>query len=748
MNHANASNTGAKPPVVDSQAVEVDVRSLVLMLWRRKMVILGVLLIGLSLAIMVMSLVPPRYTARALLLIESTKSAAGLPSDIQALLGSARLDSSLVMSEIEVIRSRTLGRRVVEKLNLMTDPEFNQRFSSAKNTPGAAEPSGAKATFKSFDVYGSELENLSPEMAEQHIGEVVTRFLDGLRVVSIPGSFAIQVEYTSRSPSKAALITNAVIDTYIEQRLEDKFRATKKVADWLDKRLEDLRAQVQSAEQAVQAYKQQHNIVEGTRNVVSAEQLSALNSQLVLAKAQQAEAEARLQQIEELTQGNLNLDIISEYLDSSLVKTLKLDEANLKRELSELSSRYGDRHPEIIKRRSDLRDLQITLRTEILKMAKGASSNVEFARARVQSLEKGLNQIGGQNMEDNEAMIKMRELEREAESSRLIYNTFLGTYKRTDQQEDLQEAEARVVSYATVPRAPSYPNKPLLLSLSALTALFVGLALAVLLEKLDNTFRSAGQLENQIGFPCYGMIPLVEAQNPVQLGNYTIAKPSSTLAESVRTLRMVVNLRAPEGKKPRVLSITSSFPGEGKTTLSVWMAKLAAKSGEKVLLIDCDLRRPTVHRAMGAANDVTLVEYLTGHKELAQVIQKDPNSGLHIIYGRSVPNSALDLVSSARMSALVESLKQAYDLVIMDTPACLAVSDARVLATLSDQILYAVSWDQTPREVVQSGVKQFSDMGYTNTAFVLTNVDIKRHIRYGYGDAIYYYGRYAENSSA
>ena len=206
---------------------------------------------------------------------------------------------------------------------------------------------------------------------------------------------------------------------------------------------------------------------------------------------------------------------------------------------------------------------------------------------------------------------------------------------------------------------------------------------------------------------------------------------------------MVLNLQARDQQhRPKVITITSSLPDEGKTTLSVWMARLAAKSEEKVIIIDCDLRCPRLHKAFGKKPEYTLVEYLTGRATLEQVIEKDKTSGAHIIYARPVPNNALDLLGKERMRNLINSLRERYDLVILDTPANMAVSDARLMAAQSDRTLYAVSWDDTPREVVNAGVKNFADFGYDALSFVLTNVDVKRHSRYGYGDAISYYNRY------
>jgi succinoglycan biosynthesis transport protein ExoP len=727
---------------------DIDVRNLLLMLWRRKMVVLGCILLGLSLATITMSFMKPRFVARSIILIEVPVNPR--LDELQAFRGAFRVDSSFILSEIEIMKSRSLARKVVDRLNLLADPEFNSKFRYSlrkSDTQGEKKLTAAQEQdFKKLSVYGSELENLPPEVVNKEIADVITNFLNNLAVRSVPGSNAIQIEYTSVDPNKAALVANAVVDVYIEQRLEQKFLAAKKVTDWLDERLTTLRAQVQEADKAVVKYKEQHKLTLGSRNSpISSEQLSALNAQLVVAKTRQAEAEAKLKHVQDMAQNPDKIETTAEILNSVLIQSLKHDKATLEGRVFELSGRYGPKHPELVKAKSELNELNQALREEILKSSKTIENEVMFAKASVHALEEGLSEYQGQQFSDNEATIGLDELERQAESTRLIYDTFLKTYKKNDEQEKLQSPEARVISFAIAPRTPAYPNKMLMLSLGGAISLFIGLAIALLIEKLDNTFRSANQIERQTGYPCYALIPAVENMTQNELMNYIISKPSSIVAESVRTLRLVLSLRAPKGgPKPRCITITSSFPNEGKTTLSLWLARLAAKSGEKVIIIDGDLRRPNVHRAMAKSNDASIVDYLTGHKSLEEVIQRDEASGLHMICARSVPNSALDLVGSDKMAKLVASLRQVYDLVIIDSPACLAVSDARVLTRMSDQLVYVVAWDRTPREVVQSGVKQFSDMNYENVSFVLSNVDVKRHVRYGYGDTAYYYGRYKE----
>lgn len=520
------------------------------------------------------------------------------------------------------------------------------------------------------------------------------------------------------------------------------------MTDWLDGRLQELRNQVRESEMAVAEYQAKNNLTEGIRTYISTEQVSQLNAQLINAKASLAEAQARLSQIRTLAQGNGDIETSGDVLKSGFIQDLRSDEARLMQQYSDLSNRYGERHPAIVKLKDEMAGVRAQINQEMKKVASSIANEVEVAQARVQALQDGLDDLKDVRDVENEKLVRLNELTREADSNRMIFDNFLQTYKRSDEQDQLQEAQARVISYAAVPGKPSYPDRLLFLSLGLALSLFLGMFISFLLEKMDNKFRSARQLEKFCGFPCFALIPAVKSKTQQELASFILDKPSSTVAEAVRTLRTVLNLRARRnGTKPKVITITSSFPGEGKTTLSGWLARLAAKSGEKVILIDGDLRRPNIHRSFGRTNDTTLVEYLTGKNKLEEVIMKDDPSGLHIICAKSVPNSALDLVSSTKMETLIEALREEYDLVIIDSPACMAVSDARILATYSDEIIYTVGWDKTPREVVISGVKQFTDMGYNNLAFTLTNVDVKRHVRYGYGDTVYYYGNYQEETA-
>ncbi|MBL4588498.1 MAG: hypothetical protein JKY11_00265 [Alphaproteobacteria bacterium] len=586
--------------------LDVDLRRLLMLLWRRKWIVILIMLVALVSAFFITTVLPTRYTANALVLIESERIDHS-SIDLQNFMSSMRLDTTVVLSEVEVLKSQELGRRVVQKLSM--------RPTSLSDGAGS---------FKSLSVHNSEMKDRN-NVLDQDTARVVTAFLQRLHVKPVPGSFVIQVSYTAEDPEKAALIANTVVDTYLEERLNAKFRATQKVTSWLDSRLNVLRGQLRDAENAVETYKAQNGLITGARYEITAQQMSELNSQLVLAKSEKAAAQAKLKDVEKWANNPSGFETDKAVANSRNVQELKKTETDILRRKADLSSRYGPKHPSIININAELIDLRKKMRSEISNVAGNLESDLSIAERKVEALQMSLNEVSGLKKGENHSMIRLRELEREAESNRMIFDTFLESYKRSDSQEELDGPEARIISYASAPEAPSYPNKPLIMSLTSAIALFVGITLVLILEKLDNAFRSASQLETRTGYSCYGLIPMAENTGKGGLGDYILNKPSSAVSESIRTLRMVLNLRAnqDENEKPKVITITSSLPAEGKTTLSTWLARLAAKSGEKVIVIDCDLRRPNLHRLFRQSNDKTIVDYLSGDATLESVVTKD-----------------------------------------------------------------------------------------------------------------------------
>lgn len=673
----------------------VAVRSMPLVLWAQRIFILSVVLFSLLIATIILSFITPVYTAQTLTLIETSKTYG-------------------TRNEVEVLHSTTFVKQIIEKLSLMNDPEFNRRLDHKSNQNKLRE-------FKTLSVYGSELEKLPSEMVDRQMADIILNVQRHLHVRQVPHTYAIEINFSSFDPVKAALIANSFADFYASSNSDDI-------------ELSELQQKFQISEKNFQNYMSQNGI---ENNV---EQIAELKAQLTAAQYKHDELKTKFDHFKDALKNPEKTENIASSLESGLITKLRIQQSDLANDFSQLASRYGPKHPKIIKIKAAIEDIKRSIRHETRVVLENMEDDVAFASKRVTVLRQGLADIeqGGNHGSDPE---KFKNFKKSYDDAKFNLQSYLQNHP--DQAS--HASTARVVSYAVVPQFPSYPNKAFVIVVCTILSFLSACLIVLFKERFKKTYRSATHLEATLGFPCYALIPSVKKTNLKDLGLHTIAKPSSTVSESVRTLRLVLNLRRPKDQpRPKVITITSSLPGEGKTTLSLWMARLAAKSGEKVVVIDCDLRRSRLHTVIGKTNEVSLVEYLTGQKDPDKVIQKDEESGAHVIYGRPVPNTALDLLNSDKMRKLVESLRQVYDLVILDAPACLAVSDARVLAGISDHLIYAVGWNRTSRAVVTSGVKQFSDMHYEKISFVLTNVDVKQYARFSYGDTVYYYGRYKE----
>ncbi len=720
------ANNAAQQNVVRD---DIDMRSLLLMLWRRRRLVVAVIICGMALSLFSLRVVTPVYKARAVILVEAPS--AGLVSLKRPLLGGGT--GGDIMGELEIIRSRSFVAKVLKRLGVYTDPTAAQDQDDS--------------SFKALSVYGAELKVLPPEVADPEIAQAITEFQDVLSARILPGSSALQIEFRASRPDEAARVANIVADTYLLQRAQHHQIESQKLKNWLDEKLEILRIELREKELAMQAYKAEMGLIDGAAGTVGDDQLSSLYTQLARAKTDKAAIQARLSYLDDVSAGKASLESAPETLRSDIIRKLKIEAVRFEGAISELSKRYGAKHPQMIKAAAELNDLNRAIRDEMSKSAQGAKTDLTLAEAHIASLEDSLAEIKNRNFAQSGDTLALLELRREAEAIGVALEGLMKNYALADQRALLNEGAARIISHAAVPTSAAFPNKKLILGLGTMLSVFTALALALLFEKMDTRLRSARQLETVFKYPCIGLIPTLKGFKPgPEMADYPLRHPASGLAEAVRSLRMhlKLNLTKTEDQPAKVMAITSSFAGEGKTTLSVWLARLAAKSGERVILVDMDLRRPNVHKTLGQPNDVSVAEHLAGKVTLEQAIHKDEKSGADVIFARAAPGSALDLMVSDALVKLVEALRERYDLVVLDTPACLAATDTRFIAKTVDHLLYAVGWNAAPQEAVENGVKQFSHLDVQSLSFVLTNVDVKKYVRYGYGDSVYYDERYAD----
>ncbi|MGC2856642.1 GumC family protein [Novispirillum sp. DQ9] len=733
------------PPSLQQHDFARSARRAWRIIWRGKFLILACAILALAPTVALLKQVPKQYTAEAVIMVQAAETNDVLTDRSGGATG-YRLTEDVMQTEAELITSSMLARRVVDKLQLQNDPEFNAKLRTPRllsRVLAAVNPlTWMRAD--SPDREGGESEGLSAAALEDiEAARIVRAFQGKLTVRPKRRTFVISVRFSSESREKAALIANTVAELYVLDRLEASFTEARQVAGWLGERLESLQKDALAAENAVEQFRSQNDLRPSTgQATISDQQLSELNSRLVIARADLAQKQARRQQAGVLGQARGSVDTSSDVLQSPLIQRLRELEAQKSRELSEATKTYADRHPHIVGLRADLADLRNKISQEIGKIAASMSNDVEVALAGVRTLENELAQLQKRTNVAGETTVRLRDLERQAEASRSLYETFLTRFKREAEQANMRRANARIVSTATIPTQPSSPATLKIIGAVTLMSLFLGLVLVFILDKLDHTLRSADDAEDVTGLPVLALIPgQASARRDRALGEMRADK-NTALASAVRSLRTAL-LVGEETAPCHTVLVTSSVPKEGKTFVSLYLASTFAKLDQKVLLIDSDVFRPCLHTALNASGERGLVQVLNGQLSLDQAIQRNALGTLDFLAaGQGAQVS--DLLQSQKLEALLAELSKTYSRIIIDSPPVLAVADVRILARLADRVIYLTKWGSTPRDGVRNGIKLLRSSGANLTGVVLSQVDQRKHASYGYGDYGQYYGRYAE----
>ncbi|TMV05724.1 polysaccharide biosynthesis tyrosine autokinase [Ruegeria sediminis] len=699
--------SGAHPPeIAPIDDDEIDLVELFRTLWRGKWWIAG----SMAAAIFVAAywaffIAVPVYSTTAFVTLENRQ---GQVVDFENVVSGLSGDQTSINTEVEVLKSRELAKKLVVELDLVNDPEFNPDL---RDDPGFSIGK-VKDFVRGLIVAQDEP---APETPDQTIEEVTTNVLKAFDVSNLRNTYVFAIKATTEDPAKSKLIADTLADLYILNQLDVKFEATQRATGWLSERVASLQIELETAEAKAKEFNA------GTE-LISPEAFEALNRQ---AKDTRERLKATSDRVEEISARIAQLEAAA----------ASGDRQNMAQVASNPTLTQSLARVEAGTMPADLFDTQFQ---QLIQ-------NETVARARAQSQTEGLTQsltnIETQIDRQSKDLVTLQQLTREAEAARSIYEYFLGRLKETSVQQGIQQADSRVLSMAVLPTIPSAPKKTRVLALAGILGLMLGAGLVLMREFLNNTFRTSQQLEQSTGVTVMGQIPSLPAKQRKDVIQYLREKPTSAAAEAIRNLRTSVALSNVD-QPPQVIMLTSSIPGEGKTTLSLALAQSFACLNKRVLLIEGDLRR-LVFAEYFSAEDYKrgLIAVLAGDAGLSDVVRHIPEVGVDVLLGEKFEANVADLFSSERFAQLMTEARSQYDVVIIDTPPVLVVPDARTIAQHVDALLFAVHWDSTDQSQVAEGLRMLESVNFRPSGLVLSQIDMKGMKRYGYGGQ---YGAYAQ----
>ena len=708
------------------------------MLNRRKWQLLGITALVCAVTGLILSQITPQYRATALVMLDSRKAKVTNTTDV---LGGIATDIPAMQTEIEVLRSATLLGRVVDKLRLESDPEYG----AARRGPFGVMLRELSTLYASM-VGSNDVASPSNRAVEEGPRARAIAVLQSNLVIASRGrSYVISIAVDSRDGAKARRIVDAITDFYLVDQLQAKLDANKRATEFFNDRLEELRRSVETAERAAATYREKAGLTIGKDSTIASQSLSELSSQLIQARTQRADRESRLIALQQAARSPATLGGVSEVLANPLISSLRTQEAEVARRVGDLNQRYGEGHPRMLQTRAEQGQIQGRIAQEVAKILSSLQGDVEAARSKEAELQAQVTALETKAGGLGQSEVQLRQLEREAQSSRAVYEDFLKRFKELREQQDIQQTDSRVLSPANVSIGPVSPRYGLILALALVGGLMLGGITIGVIERLDGGFRTGDQIESFTGRPLVGMIP---GLSKLTLGGlspsrFVVENPASLYAESLRSALTAVMLGSLD-KPPKVIMVTSSLPEEGKTTFVCSLGGLMARSNpeRRVVVVDCDLRRSSLLERLGVPKTGgTLDEYLSGAKTIEEIIGRDEKSGLHYVPARSgTPNSA-EILGSKAMGTFIGALSEQFDIILLDTPPLMAVTDARIAAKLADYVMFIVRWEQTARELAVNALKLLRDVN-KNVGIVLAQVNVRRHARYGYGDYGSYYAKY------
>ncbi len=701
----------------------IDLNRLTAIVARRSRIAAVCVIVCFLLGAVYLFMATPIYTSQAQILLDDTLSKyaeeAPSPQSIQ------QADTK-ISSAVEILKSGELALHVTDMENLGENETILN--------PPQSLMSRLKSGVRSLAGIFSSRPEISEEDARNGKRAMAAAYLQqGLTVERVARSSVIAVSYRSTDPQLAASVTRAYANAYLTDQLNANFDATERASVWLQERLTDLRQRAQAASLEAEKFKADNGLTSARGELMSEQQLSDLNSQLIVAQADTASASARYNQFKAiLDQGAENAvnnaTISSSQTDNSVIQDLRTRYLAVSKREQVIVQNFSADHPQAVALRNEKAELSDKIFRELQQLTGSYRNEFEVAKSREASLRQSIEGVVGSNSQANRSLVELRELEQRATALKTLYESYLGRYEEASQQRSFPIAKARIISEAGVPTSPSSPRKAMVLALSIVLGFMVSAVIGGFMEFRERFFRLEEEVRSILGHKSLGYVPLIgkkrtslwkqirerltgakpekiEAETHVPLARMSriaVETPRSAFAETLRNAKLASDVIL-QGRPNRVIGVVSSLPGEGKSTIAANFAGLLAASGKRTLLIDADLRNPAISRLISPPPKSGLVEAVLGEEEWTTSIRVDPQTRLAVlpIARREHLYHTNELLASPGMENLIANARNSFEYVIVDLAPLAPVIDAKAFSPFADGFLMVVEWGKTPTRLVR-----------------------------------------------
>ncbi|MEH6593688.1 MAG: polysaccharide biosynthesis tyrosine autokinase [Halioglobus sp.] len=674
----------------------------------------------------------PIYSASASIVLENEQANVVNVEEVYS-LGTS--NSNYTYTQFEILKSRNLAERVARRLELHKHPAFvveeeDAGFSLSSLMPASSKQPPVQLTQEQID-----------ELAIQGVTGAI---VGGLKVSPVEWSFIVHLSYESTDRQLAAQVVNTLAEEFISSNLETRVSGTMDATDWLTERLEDLRINLRESEQALQNFREREGLVsvEGVTGLGNTE-LASLSRRLEDTRKARIEAENIKADVQGISNASTEqLLTIPAVLQHQLISELKRDQSQAERKVAELAKRYGNKHPTMIAARSDVSTAKDELSREVRKVVSGISREYEVALRNEQQLQATWEDRKSEMQDFNRKEFQLQELRRDVETNRQLYDIFFTRIKSVSETGGFEKPHARILDRALVPDFPIKPNKKLSVVLAFILGIMLGCGVAILLDILDNTVKSPDDVQDRLGVPLLGAIPKMKLNEKGEFEQFW-QNGRSHYAEAVRTVRTGVVLSSLDNPA-KIIVVTSTLPGEGKSTTAINLGSALGKM-EKTLVIGGDLRRPSLAQKCGLApNHQGLSHFVSGAAKLEDCIEQLDELNISVMPAGVIPPNPLEMISSKKFVSALQFLKERFDRIVIDSAPVQAVSDALILASYADSVIYVVKADSTSATQAEKGIASMVASNEPVTGVVLNQFDANKASKY-YGSKYYQYDNYYQS---